>query len=305
MKKINVKIKFYRSHIALSKKFKFESRKKDFSKLCMIIAGYKPFTYDILFKRIKMYIPDDIEVCIVSSGIYDKELSKIAEKNNWSYISTKRNCVSLAQNIVINEFKKAQKIYKLDEDIFVTEGYFETLEKTYSECEKNGEYKVGIVAPTIPINGFGHLKILEKYDLVDYYTEKFQRPLYAAGNHRMIENNPEVAKFFWGIGERVPSIDQMNKDFRAEKFSYSACPIRFSIGAILFTREFWDEMGMFYVKKGTCMGIDEEQVCSYCINTSKAIIVSNNSVVGHLSFGGQNEEMKEYYLQNREKFDIS
>ena len=288
----------------LKGKYKFENRKKDFSKLCIIIAGYKPFLYSTIFKRIEKFIPKDIEVCIVSSGKYEKELSKIAEDNEWSYLSTKRNCVSLAQNIAIKLFDKAEYIYKLDEDIFVTKGYFETLYKTYKDCENNGDYQVGIVAPTIPINGYGNLNILKRFNMEKVYTEKFERPKYAAGRNRKIESDPNVAKFMWGENEYLPTIDEMNYQMSNDKFSYNACPIRFSIGAILFKRKFWEDMQYFKVKRGNCLGIDEEQICSFCIISSRAIIVSNNTVVGHLSFGTQNEEMKKYFITNITKFEI-
>ena len=96
----------------------------------------------------------------------------------------------------------------------------------------------------------------------------------------------------------------MNDTMQKDEFKYEACPIRFSIGAILFKRSFWERFGMFEVKKGACMGLDEEQICNFCMNDSKAIIVSNNSVVGHLSFGPQNQAMKQYFIDNKEKFNI-
>ena len=87
-------------------------------------------------------------------------------------------------------------------------------------------------------------------------------------------------------------------------FSYSAVPIRFSIGAILYSRELWEEMKYFRVRRGTGLGLDERQICSYCLIHSKAMIVSENSCVGHLSFQPQNEEMKKYYLTHPEHFKI-
>ena len=114
----------------------------------------------------------------------------------------------------------------------------------------------------------------------------------------MIENSATVAKFMWGEGNIVPSIDEMNDMFMKEKLSYSSCGIRFSIGAIYFSKQTWKDMGMFKPAKGTALGLDELQLCEYCISFSKAIIVSENTVVGHLSFGRQNAEMKDYYLSN-------
>ena len=117
-----------------------------------------------------------------------------------------------------------------------------------------------------------------------------------AGSEMMIESSFDVAKFMCGEDNIVPSIDELNANFSKSEFEYSVCPIRFSIGAILFTRETWLSMGYFKVAKGPCMGIDEAQFCEYCINTSHAIIVSNNCVVGHLGFDQQNKHMEEYYI---------
>lgn len=294
----------YFTHGKTTKNYKFENRMKNYEKVLFILAGYKQFTYDILFKRVKEFIPDDIEVCILSSGKYCEDLSKIAEENDWSYLSTKRNCVSLIQNTAINIFKNAKYIYKIDEDIFITKNFFDNLFKTLIECKKNSDYNPGFVAPTIPINGFSNMLVLQRYNLIDKYTKKFEKPKYAAGSERMIENNPEVAKFMWGEGKYLPNIDQMDYDLNKDKFDYVACPIRFSIGAILFERSLWEDMYMFDVKHGSCMGLDESCICSYCMISSKTIIVSKNTLVGHLSFGTQNKTMKEYFEKHKDVFDI-
>lgn len=289
----------------ISKKIKFENRMQNKEKVCFILAGYKPFLYEIIFKRLKKFIDEDIEVCILSSGLYSEKLSNIAKENNWSYLSQKENNVSKIQNTAINLFKNAKYIYKLDEDIFITNNYFATLMKTMNDCEENGEYQVGFVAPTIPINGFGNVEVLKRFNLVQKYTQMFEKPKYTAGRNRMVENNPKVAKFFWGYKGYLPSIDKMNEIVQNDKFNYIACPIRFSIGAIMFKRTLWDEMNMFDVLKGSGMGSDEEQICKYCIASSKAIIVSKNSIVGHLSFGVQNKDMEQYFKENKAIFDIN
>ena len=287
-----------------SRKIKFENRMKGKEKLCIILAGYKPFLYDVIFDRIKKCIDDDIDVCILSSGIYSKELSDIAKENDWSYLSQKENSVAKVQNTAINLFKNAKYIYKLDEDIFITKNYFKTLMKTMEECEKRGEYNVGFVGPLIPINGFGNLEILKRFKLVEKYTEKFERPLYAAGRDRMVEDNPDVAKFFWGNENYLPNIDEINEILQKDKFEFVACPIRFSIGAILFKRELWNNMKMFEIKRGVGLGSDEIQICNYCMENSKAIIVSKNTVVGHLSFKNQNSAMKKYFEENKNLFEM-
>ena len=293
----------YINHKYFNSKYTFENRMKEEDTLCYILAGYKEFTWEILFERIKKFAPKNIDICILSSGVYSDKLSKIARDNNWSYLSVNKNCVTLAQNILLKEFSKAENIYKLDEDIFITKDFFKQLKYTYEEVSKR-DYNVGFVAPLIPINGYGHAKILEKLNLIKTYEEKFEKVKYAAGRERMIESSPEVAKFMWGEGGYVPQIDELSHKLNKMPFSYSSCGIRFSIGAIYFKRKIWETMRYFKVEKGSCMGLDETQLCSYCICDSKAIIISENVCVGHLSFGTQNKPMEEYFKNNIDTFKI-
>ncbi|MBQ1994268.1 MAG: hypothetical protein II243_07375, partial [Lachnospiraceae bacterium] len=96
--------------------YKFKDRRKKSNKVCIVLAGYKPFLYDITFKRIKKFIPDDIDVCVVTSGMYSEDIYNRCKKNHWSYLSTKENNVALVQNLAIHLHPEAQYIYKLDED---------------------------------------------------------------------------------------------------------------------------------------------------------------------------------------------
>ena len=126
LKKIKIydKVKYIvKDRKNLTKKYKFENRIKSKEKVCFILAGYKEFSYDIVFSRIKKFVPKDVEVCILSSGKYSEKLSKIASDNDWSYLSTKRNNVCLIQNVANSIFKDAKYIYKIDEDIFVTKHF--------------------------------------------------------------------------------------------------------------------------------------------------------------------------------------
>ena len=101
----------YLKHKYFNSNYKFENRKKDKETLCYILAGYKEFTWDIIFERIKKFAPKDIDICILSSGVYSDKFSKIAKDNNWSYLSVDRNCVTLVQNILLKEFNKAENFW--------------------------------------------------------------------------------------------------------------------------------------------------------------------------------------------------
>jgi hypothetical protein len=280
----------------------FYDRSNNFDTCCLILAGYKNFLWDIVFQRLETFVPDNIDVCIVSSGLFSEQLLDICKKNNWSYISIKRNSVTLALNTAIRQFSYAQYIYKIDEDIFLTRNFFNKLFDCLKYCQK-GEYIPAFIAPLIPINGYGYIRILKKISLENEYISQFERPKYGILDG-MINTNPNVAKFFWGENNYIPSIDFMDTLFASQETSYSVCPVRFSIGAILFERKTWQEMGYFPVNKNNGMGDDEVKICSLAMTISHAIIVSENTVVGHLSFGEQNESMKEYFLSHPDIFRI-
>lgn len=297
--------KFLRLTLNTKCRYKFHDRRKNSSTLIIILAGYKPFLWDDVFARISAFAPADSDVCIISSGKYDDTLAGIAEKNAWSYLSIKRNCVQLAQNKAILLHPSAEFIYKIDEDIFTTKNSFSVMMNTYRKVIADGIYEPGFVAPLLPINAYGHVRVLAKLGLSKVYEEKFDKAGYFRVRTHMIDTNPEAAKFFWGKGGFVPLIDEMDERFYSDELEYRACPIRFSIGFILFRRETWQKMGMFTVPfKGAGMGNDEVQICSRAMSSSEAVIVAENTAAGHLSFGPQNAAMKEYYLQNREKFRL-
>lgn len=280
----------------------FKNRSQNAEKLCIVLAGYKEFAFAAVFGRIKRYIPDDIDVCVVSSGLFSEKLDKMCEENGWSYLSTNENNVALVQNAAIYNHPNARYIFKLDEDIFVTEHYFENMLRAYHHAQQ-GEYIPGVMAPLLPINGYAHMRILEKLGLKEVFAEKFETPKYKAGADRKVETDPQVAKFFWGEGGYVPTIDEMNARFSAEPLEERACPIRFSIGAILFERQLWEDMRYFPVdRRTTNMGKDEADLCSFCLINSRPLMVSENVVAGHLSFGTQNAVMKQYFHEHEEMF---
>src|SRR5574344_2528256 len=144
-RKIKNSIREHKKKKAIKGKHQFINRQHGYKKMCMILAGYKPLVWEDVKARILNYIPKDIDVCLLSSGKYCDYLADDAKKYNWSYLSTSDNKVTLIQNIAISLFPKAELIYKLDEDIFVTKDFFRCLEDTYRDVERNSYYDVGFV----------------------------------------------------------------------------------------------------------------------------------------------------------------
>lgn len=291
----------------IAKRKTLELRADNPEKICIVLAGYKRFTWNIFFDRLTHMIPADVHVCIASSGKYDQELSDMAHQNGWSYIATKKNNVSLLQNTVIASFPTAKYIYKVDEDIFVTSGLFESMFAKMTQLQSsNSEVIPGLVAPLIPVNGFGYRRLLLKTGLLNAYERLFGIAKMAAGDDQPIENNPDVAKFFWGGNDSpFPSIDILANQLGSSESQFETCPIHFSIGCILFTRNIWQQMGGFPVGVGNAMGLDEISLNTYCVLFSRPMIIDDNAIAGHLSFGTQNQVMKDFYLGHPENFSLA
>lgn len=285
-------------------RYTFVDRSNHSDRLCIVLAGYKEYLYPAVFGRIIRFAPKEMDICVCTAGMHSNETAELCEKNNWSYLSTKRNNVALIQNIAIYLHPAAEYIYKLDEDIFITEGYYDRMMQAYHHAA-GGFYNPGILAPLIPINGYGHVRVLQKLDLMASYTERFGKPRHDAEDDCPVVCDPAAARFFWGDGDFVPSIDEMNSLFATGALEERPCAIRFSIGAILFKRDLWMSMNSFPVSLLRNLGSDERSLVEYCSFFSRPIMVSENVLVGHLGFRLQNEDMKHYYLTNKEKFEFS
>lgn len=291
----------------LTNNFKLFGEIQNKSNLIIILAGYKEFLWKDFFERFNKFLPKDgqYDVCILSSGKYSEKLKNIAIKNNWVYLSVKRNNVCLAQNVAINQFKKAKYIYKIDEDIFLTKGFFENLKETYEEVSKNSPYRCGFVSPVLPINGVGYVEVLKKYNLISEYEDKIHEEVkYSADWRKKIVKDPKAALFLWGKNSDLPLIDKMNEDFKNGKEDYKVAPSLVSIGAVLFERKSWEKFDMFPVHyRGNDMGADE-QTLNGAFNRYESVIISMRSVVGHFSYGPQTKEVRKYYNKHPEVFKI-
>ena len=283
----------------------FVDRSKGSSKLLIVLAGYKDFLYKDVFERIKRFTPEDIDVCIVTSGKTSDTLKEMCNDHCWSYLSTTENDVGLVQNIAIKLHPNADYIFKLDEDIFITEHYFEKLFYAFEKASQT-RYIPGVVAPLLLVNAFCTPLIIEELNKSKEFINRFGKIISTTGKNSAIENNPQVASYMWGETGSIPHIDDLNRIFEEKKQAILPCPIRFSIGAILFRRSLWEEMGYFDVKHDDLimMGKDEEKMCGFCLINSKPIMITEDTVVGHFSFGAQTEGMKQFYNEHPERFRI-
>ncbi len=288
--------------LRFARRYSFDDRSSGSDTMLIVLAGYKPDLWDAVFARLARFLPKGIDVCVVISGKTDVRLREICRERGWSCLSTKRNNLALAQNTAIRRHPAAKWIYKMDEDIFLTEGVFERMKAAYLAAPKRVSTEPGFVSPLIPINGYGHVQILRRLGLESAWESRFGQLMYTDGltAHTSILKNPAAARFMWGETEpMLRDIDKLNSLFSEGKGRVSICPIRYSIGFVLFDRELWNKFGHFYVcLTGTNLGLDEEQICQYCMLYAKAIVVAEDAVVGHFSYGPQTKAMLEYMKEN-------
>ena len=296
---------------ALNADYTFEDRRSCFESVLLILAGYKQPLWNCVLGRVKKFIPPNLDVCIVLSGTDNDHLKMVGRSNGWSYLAVNRNNVCLAQNVAIHLHPDARWIYKIDEDMFLCEGFFERLRYAYETAPTVHRIDVGFCAPLIPVNGYGHVRILKRTGLVDLWEKQFGPLFHTEGLHRYtaIQKDIRAAEFMWGDGiPALSSIDSLNEMLchSAQSCLTTICPHRFSIGAILFERTTWEDFGMFPVSlAGTDLGHDEQHFCQYCMMHSKAIVVAENAVAGHLGFGPQTAGMLDYFKMHPDVFSIN
>lgn len=282
-------------------KFSIINRGKNCKNLLYILAGYKPELWENVFGRICREHMDDFDICIISSGIYSRRLKNIAYRNGWSYIYSKQNRISNIQNKVISSFPKAKTIWKLDEDMFICKNYFKIMKDTKIKAEKELDYDIGFLGPLIPVNNYGYIRFLKHCNKLQDYERRFGIAKVGFHEKRAINLHSffEANKYLWEI---TGNLDIKAQDFNQGELRYSICAGRFSIGAIMFERELWENMGGFGRDRYPCDGRDEEGIASYCVLHSKAMVVAEDALVGHYCFGGFYTEMKKFMEESKIRF---
>lgn len=279
--------------------YEFRNRSKGKKYLCYILAGYDPALWDSTLARIEAFQNSDMDYCLVSSGKYVAYLDEMADKNGWSYLYTETNQVCFVQNKVIELHPAAQYLFKMDEDMFIGRGFFEKMIEGYHRIEREGEYKIGFVAPVIPLNCCGYVSYLKLSGNLERYEKRFGRA-YRNG-FSAVFNVVETAEFLW---DTMETFDSMSQRFLKEE-GYQILSSYFNIGCILFSRNRWLMMGKWPEKPGESgMGIDEAYIYQDNVENGLAIYEVQGALAGHLAFGHQKKVMLRYYQEHPEKFKI-
>jgi hypothetical protein len=257
--------------------------------LVLIVAGYKRACWNIVFPRFHRFVPrDDFDVCVVTPGLRSTALREICRQYGWSYLSTKANKLALAQNLAIKLHAKAETIFKLDEDIVIGRHYFDGLLKTRDFIEEEQRYDLGCLAPVLNVNGYTYRIFLEQVGRLEEYRSRFGDTKQSCMN-TSAWREPDAAEYLWRISE---PFDEIVETFaRRPHAEYSVCPHRFSIGAILLSRRLWERMEGFTTTAPGILGVEEIDLCSYCMDNSQVIAAAHSVFAGHVGFHTQYDRL--------------
>jgi hypothetical protein len=178
-----------------------------------------------------MHKPIDWDLCTLTAGRYDSSLTVFFAKNSHLYLSTQRNKPSLALNIAIKSVQwhighaKSMKIFLLQR--------ISNLKTDYMRIKAQVDYGPGAVAPVLNINGVTSRIFIKEMNLLSAHQPEFNEKLISCEDVN-IHHNPDAAKWIW---DKSPPLDITAKRF-SNTDAYTLFPTRFSIGAILFEREF-------------------------------------------------------------------
>ncbi len=260
--------------------------------LVTVLAGHKPQLWPHTLPRIARAVPAGADVCLTTAGIVQPELRAFAEQHGWSYLSTQRGHVCVAQNLTLRAHPDARLVYKVDEDMFVSDGFFAALGAGYARVRQEAEYAVGFCSPTVNVNGFSYLDFVRHLGLEAEWRERFGAP--RRGHYGVTaQRDGQAAVWLWSHG--LP-VDATAAAFARRPFGYSVVPHRFSIGAIVYERDLWTQMGGFSCREPSPgLGEDEHHLAVECSLQSRIIAVLDNLYAGHFSFGPQTGDMMAAY----------
>lgn len=294
-----------RDLLPFAEKYVFDNRSHDAENLIMVLMGFQPYYWDGVIERVKRNVEqfdETIDVCLCvpcgASENVPQIVRDLARVNNFSYLYIEDDLLAQVQNTAIKLHPNAKWIFKIDEDIIISDNYFNKMKKTWSRATHESYYPIGFVSPLINLNAGGFRIFLESIDQWNDFSARFPSQHYWSGDMLgdYVHKNTSVAMYIWE--KSVPFDDVAKSIDETNRGEYSICPIRMSIGAIMFTRDKWEEWKYFEVAGIGAMGREEEQICAHTINNMQVIIIAEDVFAGHLGFYWQKEKCLKFYTEH-------
>lgn len=306
----NKYIQWWKKRRLLARNYIFDNRSQNCENLLLIVAGFQEFYWDTVFGRVVKnckQFEETIDVCVcVPKGEGEGILNKIryrCEKNGWSLVYLYDDLLAQAQNTAIKLHPYAKWIYKIDEDIIISDNYFSKLKKGYNEAEKQLFAQIGFVTPLLNLNAACVHLFLESIGKLEEMYAKFGDVKIRFPNEidDPIHRSEDFARWIWNISLPFNDVAQEIETINVNKI-YQA-NVRLSIGAILITRDYWNKIGYFEVARMGAMGVEEGQMNAYSFNFMQAIAIIGDTFAGHLGFFSQKNACRELFENNLQKFN--
>jgi hypothetical protein len=300
------------------KKYKFlDQRKHSRDVTVVLLAGAHDYAWRVVFRRLYEY-SGDVDVIVINPGGLKGELCmKLSKDYGWSYFESFPNNITAAENFVIKKIVESDKIIKMDDDILVTKNTFKNMLKAYNVLKEEG-IELGFLAPVLNVNNVSYYYFLKTLNLIEEYTKLFEKPLiYKHWSKQRIWYDARAAVWIW---ERSIPLNTVAEIFeKVNKDEWVPIPVRFSIGLILFEKDFImkNTYGlvsppprMAFVHLGNGRGYEKASMMPYTDEASfnyysdflkYARILVLDSFAGHLAYGSQKEFVKKWFLANEKR----
>ncbi len=261
---------------------------------------------DKVFGRVIKYIENNIDVCVVQPGSSENfHLKSLCKKYGRSYLYSKENRLALSQNLAIKWHPNAEFIYKINEDVFITEWFFRKLKKKYKLSIQCSDYIPWAISPVVNINPATYKFFLQKINKVEDYESIFgEHPskVWCKTRYEKIYKSWPVAKY---IRENSLGLDNVNAQY-FDKLSinseYSAIAVYYAIWCFMFHRSIWEDFWWFFVAPKGKLWQEERKFLENCMLNSRPIILCENCLCGHFWFQHQKNDMKNFFEKNKDKF---
>lgn len=279
----------------------FDDRFNSASKLVVLLAGKKKYLWDLVFKRLNEFLEYNAHVVVVNpGGLNSEDLRRISKNYGWSYLETKSRRLATGINMAIDYYKDSiEWIYKMDDDVFITQRIFEKLLKAYQMAKESSPYYPAVALPVFNVNEATYLYFIRTLGIEQEFKKRFNAEL-KFGNH-LVWKNPEVAVWLW---EHSLPIDHVADIFNRNA-PFDICNMRISIGLMLIHLETWLNMQGFESCTSGSIGSDEEGLANYISNNMLGWVIATNAFAGHFSYYSQEDTMKKFFEKRKKEFDIS
>ena len=125
-----------------AKSYVFDNRQRGCDNLLLVLMGFQPVYWDVILDRVNRNISqfdEPIDVCLcVPCGLNNEvwgKVQRLAENYGFSSLYIYDDLLAQAQNTAIKLHPHAQWIYKIDEDIILSDHYLQKLKQKYRRVE--------------------------------------------------------------------------------------------------------------------------------------------------------------------------